>query len=133
MSLLFTPGLCVEQLQYDAFISRMAAARSDAAEAAVARAAARAAAAAQQSASPAAAYAADGGAAPAAAEAAEEDEEPVVPDESNAVWPMLLWRGGVGFPGLEVPSATAFHGARVDVLRLILALSSQARPVAARC
>jgi len=115
MSLLFTPGLCIEQYQYDGFISRMSAARADAAEAAASRAAARAAADAQ-----AGEAAHDGG--------DDGGADAVVPDESNAVWPMLLWRGGVGFPGLEVPSTTAFHGARVDVLRLVLALSSQVRP-----
>jgi hypothetical protein len=78
MSLLFSPDLCVERHQYDAFIARMAATRADAA---------------------AAVSAAEAAAEAAAAAAAERGEEPppppelpVVPDESNAVWPMLLWR-----------------------------------------
>lgn len=56
---------------------------------------------------------------------ATEDDE-VIPDEANAVWPMLLWRGGVGFPKLipASPSTSQIHN-RIDLLRLLIALCSQ--------
>lgn len=45
-----------------------------------------------------------------------------LPNESNAVWPMLLWKGGVGFPGIAAQSAAKLLGPRIELLRLLLAI-----------
>ncbi len=56
----------------------------------------------------------------------EEDDTDIIPDEANAVWPMLLWKGGVSFPRLATFPPTASQiTARIDVLRLLIALCSQ--------
>ena len=48
----------------------------------------------------------------------------VSPDETNAVWPMLLWAGGVSFPVAGRTPTTAQVEARMELLRLLIALCS---------
>jgi Dyggve-Melchior-Clausen syndrome protein len=52
----------------------------------------------------------------------EDDDGAATPDEANAVWPMLLWKGGVGFPELVTPQSAQCTQARIDILRLLLAI-----------
>ncbi len=56
----------------------------------------------------------------------EEDAGAVLATRSNALWPMLLWKEGVGYPRLLTTAAPAAALAnRVDLMRLLLALCSQ--------
>jgi hypothetical protein len=58
------------------------------------------------------------------AAAASEIDDGVVPDESNAVWPMLLWKEGISFD-TQMPVPTVEHLAnRCEILRLLLAMVS---------
>ena len=103
MASLFLPDLTVDRLQYEMFVSKLASFRpAEGSGAAAEGAASRP----------------SEGAAPPAPPA-------VIPDEANAVWPMLLWHGGVGFPSLQPPLNVAWNTPRVDSLRLLLALCSQ--------
>ena len=56
--------------------------------------------------------------------AADADPGALIPDEANAVWPMLLWHGGVGFPTVERAASSKHVEARSDLLRLLVALCS---------
>ena len=53
------------------------------------------------------------------------DDEEGGADESNAVWPMLLWRPGVGFSKVQAPAVTTWNANRTELLRLLIALASQ--------
>ncbi|KAA0170118.1 hypothetical protein FNF27_06710 [Cafeteria roenbergensis] len=46
-------------------------------------------------------------------------------DESNAVWPTLLWAGGVGYTKQAAAPSSAMVEARVELLRLVVALVSE--------
>jgi hypothetical protein len=67
---------------------------------------------------------AEGEEAAAAADAAAAAPPPVVPDEANAVWPMLLWKGGAVFPNLSPPANAKWTANRAELLRLLIALVS---------
>lgn len=68
--------------------------------------------------------------------AVEGERDGIVPSTSNAVWPTLLWAGGVGFPTLHVmPSQPVWLSNRCELLRLLSVLCSgvlYAAPDAAR-
>eukprot|EP01138_Halocafeteria_seosinensis_P014632 gb/GECG01014937.1/.p1 GENE.gb/GECG01014937.1/~~gb/GECG01014937.1/.p1 ORF type:complete len:1072 (+),score=149.30 gb/GECG01014937.1/:1-3216(+) len=44
---------------------------------------------------------------------------------SNAVWPSILWAGGVGFPKITPPKSGTYDSNRVEALRLLQAIMSQ--------
>jgi hypothetical protein len=46
-------------------------------------------------------------------------------DESNAVWPTLLWASGVGFKEAAVQASGAMIETRVELLRLVVSLLSK--------
>ena len=125
MAALYLPDLTVERGQYDLFVTKLTATR----EAAAARGGGGGGGGGGD-AGGAASGSAAGAQAAAAGEAGEQDSfedgdgdgAAVVPDEANAVWPMLLYSGGVGFPKLAPPTSTAWTGPRLDVLRLLTAL-----------
>jgi hypothetical protein len=104
MRCLFFPGLTVTLAQWD-----MYATRKETAEAAAEAAAAAAAAAGDTA-------AASGSAAPVAA---------VRVQDSNAVWPMLMWTGGVTFPPVPRSADPGHMANRIELLRLLVATCSQ--------
>jgi len=58
--------------------------------------------------------------------AEEEADEGPVPDEANALWPMLLWVEGIGPSRINLPDAgLAAQERRADLLRLLIAVCSQ--------
>jgi Dyggve-Melchior-Clausen syndrome protein len=74
----------------------------------------------------------------------EDDNEPFdpdapIPDAMNAVWPMLMWKRGIGFPELELTSSPQYNAYRLDLLRLLLVMSSSQlfvtpnEPIPQRC
>ena len=118
MAALFLPDLTVDRAQYELFVAKLASFRPAAAAAATPAAA-------PASGNGGTAALPPSGAAPPAPGSEAAPAPAVVPDEANAVWPMLLWHGGVGFPALQPPWNAAWNAVRVDLLRLLLALTSQ--------
>jgi len=58
--------------------------------------------------------------------AEEEADEGPVPDEANALWPMLMWVEGIGPSRINLPDAgLAALERRADLLRLLIAVCSQ--------
>jgi hypothetical protein len=58
--------------------------------------------------------------------ALQEADEGPVPDEANALWPMLLWVEGIGPSRINLPeTGLAAFERRADLLRLLLAVCSQ--------
>ena len=114
MACLFLPDLTIDRGQYDLFVLKLTSARETAqarhhqqqqahSQQYKQRQAPHAAASASNE--PIIAGGAEGGY---DEEGVDEDvEEDVVPDEANAVWPMLLWAGGVGFPKVSEKFATS--------------------------
>ncbi len=109
MAALYLPDLTVERGQYDLFVTKLTAAREVAGAKVAAAAGGRG-------------GGDQGGDGDGGGDADEEEGAAVVPDEANAVWPMLLFSGGVGFPKLAPPTSASWTGPRLDVLRLLTAL-----------
>jgi hypothetical protein len=51
-------------------------------------------------------------------------KESKVLNENNAIWPTILWAGGVGYPAIKPSASAAMVEARVELLRLLVSLGS---------
>ena len=131
VTMLFLPGLCVHPIQYTAYLHRkkLCMEQFKARESAKSEAAAAAAAAAALPPPP---PPSGGPSAAAMASPPPPPPQPPVefeaePSSRNALWPSLLWCGGLAFPAIQsLPLSSSALRARIDCTRLVVVLLSGA-------